>query len=257
VSRRSAKGNRESYRIGDAVVLADDNAESIIVEPEFDYADTIGYEYIKYVKSTGSYCDYDALYAITNNHVALHGYDTPKKNELVIHIRAGDGKSVGAAKSDTWGDTWCGGLNEILSVITRVVGNLKPQFITIVTVCHYSDKDLTYDEYIKYGVSDVNVGMFNKLFKHMDNIGVPYAIRSSNNVDADLAYIIMADTLIITNGNFSMLGGICCRGKVVFGRACLKNNFDEFKSKRLTSKDELLKERAERRAKRLNSGGKW
>lgn len=192
--KRVNDSGRPHYRLGDAIVHRNDAAEDIL---DTKYKGTIGQDYItkaspdsfdfhNVTDKRGKGVDLELLKSLVQEHTDRYSYDTPSKDDLVIHVRTGDMKLVTEKKQVNW--------------MKRVIMRNRKCPIVIVTAmhCHCHTKP--------------GIGRLQEIidFAKLNNRSV--TIRSSETPDADFCYLVNAKRLIVTNGNFSKLAYMCCGG---------------------------------------------
>ena len=183
---------KNEYRIGDAVLHRNDAEAVVICEPmqTLFFKDTILNKYLWECRKEGKNIDIDKLRRITLELGKEKDWEKPKKNECVIHLRIGDTKRITAS--------------EVSTIINRLK-YIKPKSVTFVSFYHHPAR---VSEEEKIRTLEENDQTIHQLEGACNELGIKVNWRSCLNPDEDFYYLINADTLLCTNGGFSIVSAL-------------------------------------------------
>ena len=117
-------------------------------------------------------------------------WEKPRKGKCVVHLRVGDSKRITT--------------DEVKRIIKRLK-KIKAKSVTFVSFYHDAT---SVDDNVRTRTLEENEQTIQQLEDHCDEIGVKVNWKSSSNPDEDFYYLINADTLITTNGGFSIVAAL-------------------------------------------------
>ena len=185
---------RGLYRLGEAAMKIK-GAMAEIIDPKNNFHNTIGHKYVtevvlQYLNKTtmknNRSSDIGLLRSLVSEYIQLNNCSLPKDDELVIHLRMGDSNRVNDS-------------HHFISVITPIIDKVRPRHITIVTAVHNCFEEALLKD---------NSIILSDITEFLSSTHIPFKIKSSD-VDADFCYLVTAKHLAISNGNFSLIAGLC------------------------------------------------
>lgn len=191
---------KPQYRLGDAILLRHDTCgkqafEFITKNPHLfegsllsDYADSID------VNNHGP--QWSVLREATRSHLLKSGIELPDENELVVHLRMGDGKGYKPPAERI--------LKYIEVVLQELDGSIAK--VTIVTASHFGrsllENKLTPSQLENERHRDNRC--LSEILELLESRDVKTRIYSHSNIDQDFCFLSGAKYLVLGNGHFSL-----------------------------------------------------
>ena len=190
--------NNNIYRIGDlffawpANVLRWQNERNIILtDPK--YKDSVLYDYL--TNKTREH-DYEALKFACQRFILKNNCVTPKKNELIIHLRLGDMMNYyknDYEKSDT----------AFINYLKKFDYSHLAK-VTILAVINFAGYKGNWDNRYDVNREQRSISRFNSVMNFFTELGIPVS-HFSKSIDEDFCYGAFSHNLITTTGGFSEL----------------------------------------------------
>lgn len=183
---------KNEYRIGDAVLHRNDAEAVVICEPmqTLFFKDTILNKYLWECRREGKNIDIDKLRRIALELGKEKGWEKPRKGECVVHLRIGDTKRITSSE---------------VKMVAQRLKQLKPTTVTFVSFYHHP---ASVAEEEKIRTLEENSLTVHQLEAACGELGVKVNWRSCSDPDEDFYYLINADTLLCTNGGFSIVSAL-------------------------------------------------
>lgn len=214
------------YRLGDIIFCKGfrwERDRATILSEQEKYFETIAYKYLIENENRQRF-NLRLLSSLVDQKIKNNRLTVPDKDELVIHIRAGDLIALGtSAKKKT---------EDYISLIQKARHRRTINKVTIVTLLHYGNY-VERGEWLHTDESEAENKenlrkFFEQIYKQVP--GVRLSVLSNTDIDRDLCYLSKAQHLILDTGGFSFLVGLLnplallepkCKWNIVVARIVL------------------------------------
>lgn len=184
------------YRLGDAVFLGN-CAITKILHNESPFTETIGYKFLENMINNRKLYNWDYMRSLCKV-----DYTIPE-NQLTVHIRAGDWKSI------------CRDSKSIIQLINNIENVVKQRNIDrviIVTAYHWCKMPPKR----RAKLLPANMDTIERIIRSVSKY-VAVDVQSNDNPDEDFKYLVNSNHLMVTQGFFSILAGVCNDNNVYSG----------------------------------------
>ena len=202
---------QNEYRLGDIFFLSQGKMKKEFIDNQiyksFDEK-SIGYMYLDLCKEKHNIKPVEKitiLSSIVRNKVkTISNTDTPKKDELVIHLRLGDVMTFPLSTNDRTFNTIIKTRFPNLDYLLEEIKKSNKTNITIVTAFHYRISTHNRNKTRKLYHHEKD-NFYSKKFLEMFLDKIPsrfnVTIRSNNDIDSDFLYLCQADELLLSSGS--------------------------------------------------------
>lgn len=219
------------YRIGDAILYGDkpwsaDARRRILSNPEI-HSGTIGYQYLQKNRLKSNPVNIPLLRQIVSNYATDKRITLPNSNEVVIHLRLGDGKATLLSQE-------C-----ITNTVKRCLQHWakQPSRIIVISSFHVGRTLLTTENEDKLNRHHAEQSslLLHLVVSLRNTLGITCHIRSSISPDDDFAYLVGSKYMILGNGGFSLCASLASTASVCVPSWCIfdsgsKGNFMSWKA---------------------------